>query len=347
MDTRRSRCTATSGSADAQISRRRLAVARRAGARRARGLRPGRGRQLGLRGGGGGGGGEGGGSYGVGGGSGGSTSPWTFLVVALEPRPGPDEDHDGLIDICEYRTLARSGDGRIGWRLMSIEQQEEGAHHLDAAIVTAPWSDDARLSGETVVELATADAPRPETGISELVSVEFEGHRAREGAGPLARRSALRARGARGRRAARRRGMGRGRRRRRRGAARDRHAGGGARAAVSRRRRAAGVVVRGPRLERLAITPCTRTASSRGWRSRRTCSAGATSRTATRPPCCPETGRRTQVHRALDVCPGRLCGGAVAPDLRRLAKRLAPRSGRGSFIACPNQRRRSDHSRRL
>jgi predicted lipid-binding transport protein (Tim44 family) len=83
-----------------------------------------------------------------------------------------DSDKDGLIDICEYWTLARSGDG---WRLVSIEQEEEGAHHLHAAIVTAPWSDDARLSDETVVELAAADAPAPEVNVSELVSVEFEG----------------------------------------------------------------------------------------------------------------------------------------------------------------------------
>lgn len=83
-----------------------------------------------------------------------------------------DTDKDGLIDICEYWTLARSGDG---WRLVSIEQEEEGAHHLEAEIVAAPWSDDSRLSDETVVELATADAPAAGVNVSELVSVEFEG----------------------------------------------------------------------------------------------------------------------------------------------------------------------------
>jgi hypothetical protein len=83
-----------------------------------------------------------------------------------------DDDKDGLVDICEYWTLARSGDG---WRLVSIEQEEEGAHNLEAAIVAAPWSDDARLSDESVVELATADAPAPDVDVSELVSVEFEG----------------------------------------------------------------------------------------------------------------------------------------------------------------------------
>ena len=83
-----------------------------------------------------------------------------------------DANKDGLIDICEYWTLARSGDG---WRLVSIEQEEEGAHHLEAEIVAAPWSDDSRMSDETVVELATADAPAADVNVSELVSVEFDG----------------------------------------------------------------------------------------------------------------------------------------------------------------------------
>ena len=83
-----------------------------------------------------------------------------------------DTNGDGVIDVCEYWTLDRAGDG---WRLISIEQEREGAHHLDAAIVTAPWSDDARLSDESLVELAEADAPPADVRPSELVSVEFDG----------------------------------------------------------------------------------------------------------------------------------------------------------------------------
>ncbi len=93
-----------------------------------------------------------------------------------------DTNGDGVIDVCEYWTLDRAGDG---WRLISIEQEREGAHHLDAAIVTAPWSDDARLSDESLVELAAADAPPPGVRPSELVSVEFDGS-AREQALDLA-----------------------------------------------------------------------------------------------------------------------------------------------------------------
>ncbi len=83
-----------------------------------------------------------------------------------------DTDGDGQIEVCEYWTLAREGDG---WRLVSIEQEKEGAHHLRSEIVTAPWSDDARLADGSLVELAAADAPPPGVDPSELVSVEFDG----------------------------------------------------------------------------------------------------------------------------------------------------------------------------
>jgi predicted lipid-binding transport protein (Tim44 family) len=86
-----------------------------------------------------------------------------------------DADEDGVIEVCEYWTLARCGDGPGGWRLVSIEQEQEGTHHLDAPIVAAPWSDDSRLRDESLVELASADAPPAGTAVSELVSVEFEG----------------------------------------------------------------------------------------------------------------------------------------------------------------------------
>ena len=85
-----------------------------------------------------------------------------------------DTDKDGDIEVCEYWTLARAGDGH-GWRLVSIEQEEEGAHHLGAPIVVAPWSDDARITDASLVELATDDAPPPGVATTELISVAFEG----------------------------------------------------------------------------------------------------------------------------------------------------------------------------
>ena len=93
-----------------------------------------------------------------------------------------DADKDGEIEVCEYWTLARAGGA---WRLVSIEQEQEGAHHLGAKIVVAPWSDDARLADESLVELAAADAAPPGFPVTELVSVEFDGS-AREQALDLA-----------------------------------------------------------------------------------------------------------------------------------------------------------------
>ena len=93
-----------------------------------------------------------------------------------------DTNGDGVIDVCEYWTLDRAGDR---WRLVAIEQEREGAHHLQSPIVTAPWSDDARIADESLVELAAADAPPPGVRPSELVSVAFDGS-AREQALDLA-----------------------------------------------------------------------------------------------------------------------------------------------------------------
>ncbi len=72
----------------------------------------------------------------------------------------------------EYWTLAR----REGsWILASIEQPGEGAHELREAIVTAPWSDDERLSEQSLVEGAVADKALDGYKIAELASLDFAG----------------------------------------------------------------------------------------------------------------------------------------------------------------------------
>jgi predicted lipid-binding transport protein (Tim44 family) len=73
--------------------------------------------------------------------------------------------------LAEYWTLARAGDR---WILVSIEQDDEGAHQLDAPIVASPWSDDARMHDEAITELAVADAA-PDASIGELVDVDYAG----------------------------------------------------------------------------------------------------------------------------------------------------------------------------
>jgi predicted lipid-binding transport protein (Tim44 family) len=75
--------------------------------------------------------------------------------------------------LCEYWTLARSGDA--AWRVVSIEQRAEGDHHLDEEIVASPWSDTARLADESLTELAVADGLPPGFTTADLVVVSFDG----------------------------------------------------------------------------------------------------------------------------------------------------------------------------
>ena len=165
---------------------------------------------------------------------------------AIINRNNSDSENTTL---AEYWTLGRAGDR---WILLSIEQDAEGAHHLDAPIVASPWSDDARLHDEAVTELAVADAHtrRPDRRARRR---RLRGRRARAGARPLGRRRALRPRGAGGGRAARGRGVGGGGRRRRRRARARGHAGGGRTRCSTRAARARRLVVRGPRLQALRI----------------------------------------------------------------------------------------------
>lgn len=69
----------------------------------------------------------------------------------------------------EYWTLGkRTG----GWRLLSIEADEEGRHHLESALVATPEGDE-RLRDETVEEIAREDAAPAGTALGELVDADF------------------------------------------------------------------------------------------------------------------------------------------------------------------------------
>jgi predicted lipid-binding transport protein (Tim44 family) len=76
-----------------------------------------------------------------------------------------------IVTVGEYWTLGKR-DGR--WVLLSIEQEAEGAHHLDAEIVASPWADEGRLHDEAVTELANADA-LPAGHIAEVADLDFDG----------------------------------------------------------------------------------------------------------------------------------------------------------------------------
>ncbi len=78
-------------------------------------------------------------------------------------------DTDTVTDLREFWTLAKRG-GR--WILMSIEQDGEGGHHLDAPLVTSPWADE-RIRDESLVEGAVADAALPGVATAELIDVDL------------------------------------------------------------------------------------------------------------------------------------------------------------------------------
>ena len=73
--------------------------------------------------------------------------------------------------LAEYWTLGKR-DGR--WILLSIEQDAEGRHNLDAPLVASPWSDDDRMRDRSLTELATADAV-PATALAEVTPVDLDG----------------------------------------------------------------------------------------------------------------------------------------------------------------------------
>ena len=73
------------------------------------------------------------------------------------------------VALAEYWTLGRDNGG---WRLLSIEQDTEGRHILDAPIVASPWSDEGRLHDAAVTELAVADAA---PNVAEVADLDFDG----------------------------------------------------------------------------------------------------------------------------------------------------------------------------
>jgi predicted lipid-binding transport protein (Tim44 family) len=82
------------------------------------------------------------------------------------------EASDEQVKLVEYWTLARADSQ--GWRVVSIEQRQEGDHHLDSEIVASPWSD-ARVADEALTELAVEDGLPPGFTTADLATVSFEG----------------------------------------------------------------------------------------------------------------------------------------------------------------------------
>ena len=89
-------------------------------------------------------------------------------------KKGSDSE---IASLAEFWTLARRDDR---WIVVSIEQDAEGAHHLEAPLVPSPWSDDELLSDQTALERARADAAPEDAGVATLVDVDFAGDARRQ-----------------------------------------------------------------------------------------------------------------------------------------------------------------------
>jgi predicted lipid-binding transport protein (Tim44 family) len=94
----------------------------------------------------------------------------------VELPGGMRMEHSGqtssLTSLSEYWTLGKRG-GR--WILISIEQDAEGRHNLEAPIVASPWGDEQRLHDSALVEGAVADAQESGPGFAtaELIDVDL------------------------------------------------------------------------------------------------------------------------------------------------------------------------------
>ncbi|MGA2928292.1 MAG: Tim44-like domain-containing protein [Solirubrobacteraceae bacterium] len=78
-----------------------------------------------------------------------------------------------VVRVREFWTLRRDAAGR--WILSSIEQGGEGVHALDEQLVATPWSDEQALRDEALVEGAVADAVPEGTKIAEVADLDFAG----------------------------------------------------------------------------------------------------------------------------------------------------------------------------
>jgi predicted lipid-binding transport protein (Tim44 family) len=77
------------------------------------------------------------------------------------------------VTLSEYWRLGKRPDGG-GWWLLSIEQDAEGSHNLQAPLTATPWGDD-RLRDEAIAERAAAEAAPPGYAPAELVDLSFDG----------------------------------------------------------------------------------------------------------------------------------------------------------------------------
>jgi len=81
-----------------------------------------------------------------------------------------DGETDPTTTLVEWWTLHPPGDR---WRLLSIESDAEGMHHLESELIAVPWGDD-RVADAALVETATADALPAGTSVSDIAPAELD-----------------------------------------------------------------------------------------------------------------------------------------------------------------------------
>jgi len=100
------------------------------------------------------------------------------LEVWVQTRNGGRIMQNGkqsaMTALAEYWTLTKRGDDDR-WTLLSIEQDAEGAHHLQADIIASPWGDSERLTQDAIAEGAAAGAAPAGVSPGELVDLDFSG----------------------------------------------------------------------------------------------------------------------------------------------------------------------------
>lgn len=96
-------------------------------------------------------------------------------IVTSKGGGGPitrtDSGGSENVDLREWWTLGKR-DGR--WTLLSIEQREEGEHHMKSELIAAP-EHDSRIGDEALTELAVADKVAEGFTVAEVADLDFDG----------------------------------------------------------------------------------------------------------------------------------------------------------------------------
>jgi predicted lipid-binding transport protein (Tim44 family) len=93
------------------------------------------------------------------------------VVDAQGERIKRTDSSSETTELEEYWTLSKR-DGH--WRLLSIEQAQEGQHNVTDALIASPDAD-TRLQEDAVLELAAADAAGDAAQVATLVSLDYAG----------------------------------------------------------------------------------------------------------------------------------------------------------------------------